>query len=51
MYCIYVNVIKIGGFDLGYFNFNNIIKMNLYFLDFIIIDRIILFGIRFLWIK
>lgn len=48
---IYVNVIKIGGLDSGYLNLNNITKMNLYLLDFTTIDRIILFGIRFLWIK
>lgn len=48
---IYVNVIKIGGLDSGYLNLNNITKMNLYLLDFTTIDRTILFGIRFLWIK
>lgn len=51
MDCIYVNVIKIGGLDSGYLNLNNITKMNLYLLDFTTIDRTILFGIRFLWIK
>lgn len=48
---IYVNVIKIGGLDSGYLNLNNITKMNLYLLDFTTLDRTILFGIRFLWIK
>lgn len=48
---IYVNVIKIGGLDSGSLNLNNITKMNLYLLDFTTIDRTILFGIRFLWIK
>lgn len=48
---IYVNVIKIGGLDSGYLNLNNITKMNLYLLDFTTIDKTILFGIRFLWIK
>lgn len=48
---IYVNVIKIGGLDSGYLNLNNITKMNFYLLDFTTIDRTILFGIRFLWIK
>lgn len=51
MHCIYVNVIKIGGLDSGYLNLNNITKMNLYLLDFTTIDKTILFGIRFLWIK
>lgn len=51
MDCIYVNVIKIGGLDSGYLNLNNITKMNLYLLDFTTIDKTILFGIRFLWIK
>lgn len=51
MDCIYVNVIKIGGLDSGYLNLNNITKMNLYLLDFTTLDRTILFGIRFLWIK
>lgn len=51
MDCIYVNVIKIGGLDSGSLNLNNITKMNLYLLDFTTIDRTILFGIRFLWIK
>lgn len=45
---IYVNVIKIGGLDSGSLNLNNITKMNLYLLDFTTIDRIILFGNRFL---
>lgn len=48
---IYVNVIKIGGLDSGYLNLNNITKMDLYLLDFTTIDKTILFGIRFLWIK
>lgn len=48
---IYVNVIKIGGLDSGYLNLNNITEMNLYLLDFTTIDKTILFGIRFLWIK
>lgn len=48
---IYVNVIKIGGLDSGYLNLNNITKMNLYLLDFTTIDKTILFGIRFLWMK
>lgn len=48
---IYVNVIKIGGLDSGYLNLNNITEMNLYLLDFTTLDRTILFGIRFLWIK
>lgn len=51
MDCIYVNVIKIGGLDSGYLNLNNITKMNLYLLDFTTIDKTILFGIRFLWMK
>lgn len=51
MDCIYVNVIKIGGLDSGYLNLNNITKMNLYLLDFTTLNRTILFGIRFLWIK
>lgn len=48
---IYVNVIKIGGLDSGSLNLNNITKMNLYLLDFTTIDKTILFGIRFLWMK
>lgn len=48
---IYVNVIKIGGLDSGHLNLNNITEMNLYLLDFTTIDKTILFGIRFLWIK